>query len=232
MKMNIKTIIIGLSTVVLGGVAIFTAVRLYQLRSEPIAPNAPQSQPLAQQGGLCGGITQISCASGFTCIYENGSTIAPHPDATGTCQPQNQGANEGEMCGGIAGIDCAKGLVCDYGSGNLSAPNPDATGVCVSETNKSACEAITFTITKATPTPTATANVTSTPTPTPTDTPAGEDPTPTAASTLKPTSTPSQPLAETPTPAPSLPTAGVGSPTIIGLGAGMLILLFSLILAL
>ena len=33
------------ATVVLGGIAVFTAVRLYQLRTQTVAPTAPESEP-------------------------------------------------------------------------------------------------------------------------------------------------------------------------------------------
>ena len=76
------------------------------------------------------------------------------------------------------------------------------------------------------------------PTPEPTDPPVGgpePTPTPTAAPTLTPT--------PTPTPAPvsgpsstatpeELPAAGIGSPTILGIGAGVMILLGVLLFAL
>jgi len=41
------TILIILVTVILAGVAIFTALRLYQLRQQPVAPNVPTSKPEA-----------------------------------------------------------------------------------------------------------------------------------------------------------------------------------------
>src|SRR3989344_4344649 len=50
--MNRRTIFIilgGLVVLVLGGVAIFTALRLQETTDESVAPNAPQSQPRAQQ---------------------------------------------------------------------------------------------------------------------------------------------------------------------------------------
>src|SRR3989337_1792515 len=47
MKNKIVTVLIIFATVILAGVAIFTAVRLYQLRQEPVAPTAPESKPKA-----------------------------------------------------------------------------------------------------------------------------------------------------------------------------------------
>ena len=49
LKKNFVTILMVVATVVLAGVAIFTALRLYQLRSQPVAPTAPESTPGAQE---------------------------------------------------------------------------------------------------------------------------------------------------------------------------------------
>jgi hypothetical protein len=46
-KNKIATGFVVLSTVILAGVAIFTAYRLYQLRTRPVAPTAPESRPSA-----------------------------------------------------------------------------------------------------------------------------------------------------------------------------------------
>lgn len=45
---------------------------------------APVSRPAADEGGMCGGIDGIACASGLTCYYDDGAcrTIA---DAAGIC---------------------------------------------------------------------------------------------------------------------------------------------------
>jgi uncharacterized repeat protein (TIGR01451 family) len=47
MKNKVVTTVIVLATVILAGVAIFTAVRLYQLREESVVPTAPESVPQA-----------------------------------------------------------------------------------------------------------------------------------------------------------------------------------------
>lgn len=47
-KSKVATAVILLATFILAGVAIFTAIRLYQLRQQPVAPNVPSSQPRAQ----------------------------------------------------------------------------------------------------------------------------------------------------------------------------------------
>src|SRR3989344_1984504 len=48
-KKNFVTMLMVGATVVLGGVAIFTAMRLYQLRSQPVSPSVPASTPRAQE---------------------------------------------------------------------------------------------------------------------------------------------------------------------------------------
>lgn len=47
MKNKAITIIIVVATVILAAIAIFTAVRLYQLRQESVSPTAPESKPQA-----------------------------------------------------------------------------------------------------------------------------------------------------------------------------------------
>lgn len=49
LKGKFGTVIILLFTVILAGVAIFTALRLYQLRQQPVAPNVPSSVPRAHE---------------------------------------------------------------------------------------------------------------------------------------------------------------------------------------
>lgn len=68
------TILIILITVILAGVAIFTAYRLFQLRQEPVAPNVPSSLPKAadgSEGSTCGFDESvgknIECAPGLIC---------------------------------------------------------------------------------------------------------------------------------------------------------------------
>ena len=87
MNKNKFTIIgIILTTVILAGVAIFTAMRLYETRDTAVAPNAPSSKPAAA-GEVCGGIAGATCSASEACIYADGSTRAPYPDATGVCSP-------------------------------------------------------------------------------------------------------------------------------------------------
>src|SRR3972149_4025862 len=49
LKNKLVTALIVIGTVILAGVAIFTAIRLYQLRTRPVAPTAPESTPAASE---------------------------------------------------------------------------------------------------------------------------------------------------------------------------------------
>jgi uncharacterized repeat protein (TIGR01451 family) len=72
-KGKIGTLIVVLITLVLAGVAIFTAIRLYQLRQQPVAPNAPTSQPQAAADQL-----PPACQLSFSLAL----TPSPSPTAT------------------------------------------------------------------------------------------------------------------------------------------------------
>ena len=138
MKKKIVTIVIVIATIALAGVAVFTAIRLYQLREESVAPTAPTSEPAAAQ-------TVSSCTQlAFTLTVES-----PSPSPSGS-----------------------------------ESPSP-------------------------------TSSPTTGPTSSPTD---------------SPTSSPSSTSSPTTTTEPSLPEAGVSYPTIIGVGAGILVILGSLLL--
>ena len=76
-KNRIVTILILLATLVLAGVAIFTAVRLYQLRQRAVAPTAPESVPEAAPPKACTALT-------FTLTTE---TPTPTPTGTATATP-------------------------------------------------------------------------------------------------------------------------------------------------
>jgi cytoskeletal protein RodZ len=49
LKGKLVTGVVIIATVILAGVAIFTAMRLYSLRKEGVAPTAPESKPAASQ---------------------------------------------------------------------------------------------------------------------------------------------------------------------------------------
>src|SRR3972149_5719509 len=78
-KNKIVTVLILVATLVLAGIAIFTAIRLYQLRQQPVAPTAPTSEPKAAPPASC---TQLT----FTLTGESPSQTPPpsphgHPHA-------------------------------------------------------------------------------------------------------------------------------------------------------
>ena len=156
MKNKIVTILIITATVILAGIAIFTAVRLYQLRNKSISPSAPESEPAAAQSQ-----------------YTHCSTVA-----------------------------------------------------------------LTFVQSTGTPEPTATPGGTATPTPTDEPDDDDDEPEPTATPRLTATPRSTEPptggVDETPEPTeePTLPDAGIPTPTIVGIGAGLLLLIFSLALVL
>lgn len=52
LKKNGVTVVILIATLILAGIAVFTAIRLYQLRQEPVALNQPASTPAAQGNEL------------------------------------------------------------------------------------------------------------------------------------------------------------------------------------
>lgn len=218
LKGKTGSVLIIIATIILAAVAMFTAVRLYQLRNQAVAPNVPSSIPLAA-GQTCGGISNIVCSAGEVCIYSDGTTNAPNPDATGTCQekggtpsasptastsgkPTPSGSPSTNICGGITGRQCPAGQICIYSDGTTRAPFPDASGTCQANqklvvaspsptpaaTAPSACQALAFNVSTTTPTPS--------PSPSPSVSPS---PSPSAS----PTSTPGPTVSPTPTSAPN-----------------------------
>lgn len=80
-KNKIVTVLILIATLVLAGVAIFTAIRLYQLRQQAVAPTAPESKPKAAVPEACTALT-------FTLTTPTGTqTPTPTPTPTGTKTP-------------------------------------------------------------------------------------------------------------------------------------------------
>lgn len=112
-KGKFGTIIILFFTLILAGVAIFTALRLYQLRSTSVAPNVPSSIPRAQE------VTPGPCTLSFTL---NTSTASPTatgtptatPTETPTATPTGSPTATPNLCGGTCGsnINCGEGLYC------------------------------------------------------------------------------------------------------------------------
>lgn len=73
MKNKYTTIGIILTTILLAGVAIFTAIRLYQTRNTAVAPNVPSSRPAAA-GEACNPLLRsIQCGKGEERCLQTGS---------------------------------------------------------------------------------------------------------------------------------------------------------------
>ncbi len=213
-RQKISTGIIVAITVILGGVAIFTAFRLYQLRKSSISPTSPESQPKAWD-----------CRNYVFSVTSNGVVTVSNNSARN--EPPQQ-----------ARVYINNNLVATYDVpalttgqsatlGTVEVPGPtfswrvegtkDCSNSGTSETETRACEEVAFTITKVTGTPTLTptATPTQTPTPTATATPTGTGTvTPSPTGTVTNTPTPTEPErggGETPTPTnepTSTPTQG------------------------
>ncbi len=84
MKNKFTVIGIILTTVILAGVAIFTATRLYQTRTTSVAPNVPSSNPAAS-GQICGGPDNIQCQPNEICQYPDSGTRPVNSNQTGIC---------------------------------------------------------------------------------------------------------------------------------------------------
>lgn len=231
-KSKFGTILVLLATVALAGIAIFTAFRLYKLRQEAVTPNAPTSEPAAA--------TCTQQCPGSDGVLRNCNP----PDSDGTSQDSICNSNSSgrtEPCG--TNNYCCNGtrwttdmtkcnepsatpVACTQLAFTIStSTNPPSSsepnscgGSCGSDSNcksgftcsagfcrNSSCTSETDCVCP-TATPTGTNNPTNAPTSAPTNTPTGSQ--------------------------PSLPEAGTSLPSILGLGAGGILLLVSLLLAL
>jgi hypothetical protein len=87
LKGKVATAFIIFSTIVLAGIAIFTAIRLYELRSQPVAPNVPSSIPKAAELNNCKlsfTITQETPTGTPTATPTGTPTATPTGTPTGT----------------------------------------------------------------------------------------------------------------------------------------------------
>jgi len=220
-KGRIVTILVIAATVVLAGVAIFTALRLYQLRQESISLTQPESEPEASGWVECtlGGSAYDKLACRQKAVSYKGVAGPSDPSdnmwytwATNLPKPLS-----GSTTCGIAPTKCSANQVVS-------------------------CTQLTFNITDE-PTPTVVPTVTITPVPTgtisptpqPTNTPvptATSTSAPTATSTPVPTVTTTQIAAASPTPGgATLPNAGVSAPTLLFGSLGIFVILLAFLLA-
>ena len=121
LKGKFGTVVILLFTVILAGVAIFTALRLYQLRQQPVAPNVPSSIPRAQEvtpppAGACTLSFTLSSTSPSptpTTTPTGSPTETPTATPTGTPGPSATPNSCGGTCG--SNFNCNGGLYCYQG---------------------------------------------------------------------------------------------------------------------
>ena len=79
LKQNWYLILIGLATVILGIIAVVTAIKLYQLREVPVAPTVPKPAPAREPVEACK-------------LTFNISAVTPTPTLTGTITPTPTGS--------------------------------------------------------------------------------------------------------------------------------------------
>ena len=90
LKNKVVTALIIIGTVILAGVAIFTALRLYQLRTRPVAPTAPESTPAASeepQPEACQQLAFTLTVPSITPTPTIPVTTTPQPSLTPTSVP-------------------------------------------------------------------------------------------------------------------------------------------------
>ncbi|OGM21959.1 hypothetical protein A2863_02520 [Candidatus Woesebacteria bacterium RIFCSPHIGHO2_01_FULL_38_9b] len=247
LKNKFVTGVVVVATIILAGVAVFTAMRLYQLRNQAVAPTAPESEPLAWD---CSKYTFSLDGTGVVKVTNNSSRS--EPDQQAKVYINNQLVATFDVPALTQGQDATLGTV-SVPQGNFSW-KVDGTRDCSSSGNSTSgpvsCNLLTFTLSEPTPTPTGTPSPTNTPsptssvtptnTPTPTEPPRGGDPSPTPTPTPVPTittiaqATPTTPLIAQTSPTPGgsqLPAAGIAAPTLIAIFGGLFIIIISLALA-
>ena len=86
-KKKIATIAVVISTIVLAGIAVFTAIRLYQLRQESVSPAAPESEPAAAEPQITSCNTLAFTISTPTSTPSDSPTPTSTPTDTPTAAP-------------------------------------------------------------------------------------------------------------------------------------------------
>lgn len=129
LKENWHLILIGLATIVLAIIAVFTAMKLYKTGSQPIAPTAPKPAPAREPVETCrlvftvGGITPTPTPSGQPTPTPTGrSTPTPTPTGGPTATPTPVLGCYLEC---DADSDCESNLRCQMISGTKRCVNPD-----------------------------------------------------------------------------------------------------------
>lgn len=204
MKKNTITILIVIATVILAGVAVFTAIRLWQ--AQTTAPTVPGAQT-ANCGSSCS--SDANCLGGTICDPQYKTCRNPECVANiGACDPT----------GCTAVITTCGGVGCNIGQSLCSQ------GVCDSSTNQAGvCDCSI----SPSPSPSATAQISACQL-TVVFAAASPSPSPSPSPAISPSPSPSV----SPSPVPQLPEAGISLPTILGGAAGVLLLVGALLLAL
>jgi hypothetical protein len=227
-KGKIVTILVIAATVVLAGVAIFTALRLYQLRQASVSLTQPESEPEASGWVECqlGESTYDKSACRQKAVSYKGVAGPSDPSdsswytwATNSPKPLS-----GSTSCGIAPTKCSANEVvsCTQLTFNIT-----------EEPTPTVVPTVTVTpVPTATSTPVPTGTISPTPQPTNTPVPTATSTTaPTATSTPVPTVTTTQIAAASPTPGATLPNAGVSAPTLLFGSLGIFVILLAFILA-
>lgn len=131
MKNKFTTIAIIITTIVLAGVAVFTALRLYQTRQTAVAPNVPSSKPQAAANQVCK--LSFTITEGPTTTPTVTPTVTPTTTATGSGSPTatptvtatataTPTATANPQCNNSCTLntDCPNGLMCYITSGNTT----------------------------------------------------------------------------------------------------------------
>ena len=240
------------ATLILAGVAIFTATRLYQLRKQAVAPNAPESTPLA-----------------WDCSNYNFSVEGSGEVKVSNNSQRDEAAQQAKVFINnnlVATLDVpALAMGASATIGTISVPQgsfnwrvegtQDCSTSGTSTSGPASCSLLTFTLTAPTPTTPATTSTPSptnspvpsattapTATPTPTDGPIGGGESPSSTPTPNPSVTTVSQGSPAPTstyiaqvsPTPggdNLPAAGTSTPTLVAIFGGLFIIIISLALA-
>ena len=211
-KSKFGTILVLIATVALAGIAIFTAFRLYKLRQEAIAPNAPTSKPAA-----------AACTE--QCPGSDGILRNCHPT-------ESDGSSRDSVCnsgsvGRVERCGTTYDYCCDQSWKKIAS-------ICNSSTlgNTTKCGETDICCDGTSWTKTMTACQVS-PEPTGEDIPNSCVLSFTISATASPTNTPTSTATATSTASSeaSLPEAGTSLPSILGLGIGGILLIVSLLLA-
>ena len=111
-----------------------------------VIPETPKPAPVVDTCTMCGGIANIQCDAGFTCMDDTRDNCYPNMggrDCSGCCVrvviPEKSSSAAASvdtctMCGGIANIQCAAGFTCMDDTRDNCDPNNggrDCSGCCV-----------------------------------------------------------------------------------------------------